>query len=165
MKLLFPIILTAIGVGGGVGAGLVLRPPLIDAEPEAPCAISQTSPDDSTLNKTVILQETDREYVKLTNQFVVPVVRGEMVTSLVLMSLSLEVGEGDRETIFAREPKLRDALLQVMFDHANAGGFQGAFTNSSKLDALRKTLSDVARTISGNLVSNVLITDIARQDV
>ena len=95
MKLLFPIILAAIGVGGGVGAGLVLRPPLIDAEPEAPCAISQTSPDDSTLNKTVILQETDREYVKLTNQFVVPVVRGEMVTSLVLMSLSLEVGEGE----------------------------------------------------------------------
>lgn len=165
MKLLFPIILAAIGIGGGIAAGLALRPPVAETAQESPCSSFSNTPNKSEADQSKSVPDTNREYVKLNNQFVVPVVRGEMVTSLVLISLSLEVGEGNREAIFAREPKLRDALLQVMFDHANAGGFQGAFTNSSKLDVLRKTLSDVARTVSNNQVSGVLITDIARQDV
>ncbi len=165
MRLLFPIILAAIGIGGGVGAGLTLRPAVKETAQDSPCVEIPDTPNKGETDQSTSLPDTNREYVKMNNQFVVPVVRGETVTSLVLISLSLEVGEGNREAIFAREPKLRDALLQVMFDHANAGGFQGAFTNSSKLDVLRKTLGDVARTVSNNQVSGVLITDIARQDV
>ena len=63
------------------------------------------------------------EYVKLSNQFVVPVVKGKTVVSLVVLSLSLEVPEGQKDAVFRREPKLRDSFLQVLFDHANIGGF------------------------------------------
>lgn len=105
------------------------------------------------------------DFVKLNNQFVVPVVADGEVEALVVVTLSLETEQGLRDAIFAREPKLRDAFLQVLFDHSNMGGFQGAFTRSNNLDVLRKALRQVARNEFGNGIHNVLIVDIARQDV
>ncbi|MBB97804.1 MAG: flagellar basal body-associated protein FliL [Rhodobacteraceae bacterium] len=105
------------------------------------------------------------EFVKLNNQFVVPVVAAGKVEALVVLTLSLETMQGLRETIYNREPKLRDAFLQVLFDHSNMGGFQGAFTRSNNLDILRSALLEVAQNEFGYDVYNVLIIDIARQDV
>ena len=107
----------------------------------------------------------DAEYVKLNNQFVVPVVNDDRVDALVVMSLSLELEPGQRETVYAREPKLRDVFLQVLFDHANMGGFQGNFTSGSNLEILRKSLTEAAQNILGPIVKGVLIFDLARQDV
>jgi hypothetical protein len=104
------------------------------------------------------------DYVKLSNQFVVPVVEEGRVAAMVILSLSLEVPAGTAETVFAREPKLRDVFLQVLFDHANAGGFRGAFTDGANLKLLRRALFEVASGVLGDLVSDVLIVDIVRQD-
>ena len=82
-----------------------------------------------------------------------------------VLSLSLETVPGLTETVFAHEPKLRDLFLQVMFDHANMGGFQGAFTQSSNLETLRRALREVAQAQLGPDVTNVLIVDIVRQDI
>jgi hypothetical protein len=100
----------------------------------------------------------------MSNQFVVPVLKEGRISALVVLSLSLETAAGMRETVFAREPKLRDAFLQVLFDHANAGAFDGNFTASGRIDTLRRSLSEAARPILGAGVYDVLITDIARQD-
>ena len=105
------------------------------------------------------------EFIKLNNQFVVPVVAAGRVEALVVLTLSLETALGLREAIYNREPKLRDAFLQVLFDHSNMGGFQGAFTRSNNLDVLRRALLEVAQREFGPNVFNVLIVDIARQDV
>ena len=51
-----------------------------------------------------------------------------------------------------------------MFEHANAGGFKGAFTDGSNLILLRKALLEAAQGNLGDLVKNVLISEIARQD-
>lgn len=104
------------------------------------------------------------DYVKLSNQFVVPVVEDGRVAAMVILSLSLEVPAGTAETVFAREPKLRDVFLQVLFEHANAGGFRGAFTDGANLKLLRRTLLEAAGEVLGDLVSDVLIVDIVRQD-
>jgi flagellar FliL protein len=104
------------------------------------------------------------DYVKLNNQFVIPVVENGQVTSLVILSLSLEVAPGGSEKVYALEPRLRDALLQVLFNHANTGGFRGAFTEASTMEALRKALLEAAVKTLGATVSNVLIADIVRQD-
>lgn len=104
------------------------------------------------------------EFVKLNNQFVVPVIRSEGVTSLVILSLTLEVTTGGSEAVFAAEPKLRDSFLQVLFDYANANGFDGAFTQSSRMAQLRKALAEPARAVLGDTVKDVLIVDIVRQD-
>lgn len=104
------------------------------------------------------------EFVKLNNQFVVPVIDSEAVTSLVILSLTLEVKTGSSEVVFGAEPKLRDSFLQVLFDYANAKGFDGAFTQSSRMAQLRKALAEPARAVLGETVKDVLIVDIVRQD-
>jgi hypothetical protein len=72
---------------------------------------------------------------------------------------------GQKEQTFAVEPKLRDAFLQVLFDHANTGGFDGVFTATNVMRSLRAALLDAAGTAVPDLVRDVLILDIQRQDV
>lgn len=169
MKKLLPILLAVLGIGAGIGAGMLLRPD--PAELNGHDAEACVPSSDAPLTQEALTEEdhddakTDHEYVKLHNQFIVPVVLDTSVSSLVLISLSLEVGVGQKESVFSREPKLRDAFLQVMFDHANLGGFEGAFTNSGNLDVLRSALLEVAHDAMGELITDILITDIARQDV
>ena len=167
IRKLLPIVLLVLGVGAGAGAGLFLRPSPQEHVEINPCggemeeSYKVAQPDKYSEDEGEVV----REYVKLNNQFVVPVVGGNRVKSLVVLSLSVEVTAGQREAVFAREPKLRDAFLQVMFDHANMGGFDGAFTQSNTMDVLRNALLETAHMALGDFVSDVLIVDIARQDV
>lgn len=159
IRKLLPLVLLLIGVGAGVGAGIYLRP--------APQA-SDVMKDDGIVAKKAGQKDTGsdpaREYVKMNNQFVIPIVNGDTVEALVVMSLSLEVPAGQKDAIYSREPKLRDSFLRVMFDHANVGGFDGAFTDANTLNVLRGALREAARKDMGEQVTDVLIVEIARQD-
>jgi len=158
IKKLLPIILVLFGTGAGVGAGIFLRPAPIEAptvEHDNPTAVLTKQPEEPV---------SDREYVKMNNQFVVPVVKDGKISALVVLSLSLEVPAGRKDTIYAKEPKLRDSFLQVLFDHANIGGFDGAFTKAKNLTVLRTALWEVAQKDVGDNVSDVLIVEIAKQD-
>lgn len=181
MRKLLPLVLALIGLGGGLGLGLALRPGPKTELAANPCG---TAPADAQgaseagldgKGSTAATGEggtnaegeggaATREYVKLNNQFIVPVVEQDTVQSLVILSVSLEVALGESEKVFKMEPKLRDSFLQVMFDHANSGGFEGAYTNSNNMEVLRTALFETARGILGKTVSDVLITDIVRQN-
>ena len=167
MGKILPILLALIGLGAGVGAGLMLRPAaeevVIDPCGDEGATDHAEAPKDDH-GEGEDAQSAAYDYVKLNNQFVVPVVEDGRVTALVILSVSLETQLGGSEQVFAREPKLRDGFLQVLFDHANAGGFKGAFTESANMDALRRAMLDVAKKSLGDLVSDVLIVDIVRQD-
>ena len=147
LKKLLPLLLGLIGLAAGIGGGLFLRP-----AHEQPAEMAVEEP------------ALPPEYVKLSNQFVIPVVEAGQVAALVVISLSLEVKPGGTEAVFAAEPKLRDVFLQVLFDHANSGGFRGSFTDASNLVVLRQSLKEVAMQVLGEDVKDVLIVDIARQD-
>lgn len=185
MKKLLPLLLALLGLGGGIGAGLALKPPPAPGAAEAPAeatgqgAAPAGSHGEAPAGSHGEAPEaaaataghggeahdsSEPEYVKLNNQFVVPVVAGGRVTALVVMSVSLQVGAGGRETVFAREPKLRDSFLQVLFDHANAGGFDGIFTTAENLRTLRMALLEAARSVLGETVTDILIIDMMRQD-
>jgi len=157
---ILPIILLLVGTGAGVGAGLALRPA---PDPEAAIPAAATTPDAPPATDSAAETEA-REYVKMNNQFVVPIVGGDEVTALVVLTLSLEVPSGGKADIYEREPKLRDSFLQVLFDHANTGGFDGAFTNATNMDVLRRNLLEIAQRDAPEAVTDVLILDIARQD-
>ncbi|MCF6444677.1 flagellar basal body-associated FliL family protein [Nereida sp. MMG025] len=156
--LLLPILIALVGIGAGAGAGIMMKPTQ-DTSAEHCLPTTQTE----TLAE-VPEPDTSLEFIKLNNQFVVPIISDTRVTSLVVMSLTIEAAEGTREELYRREPKLRDALLQVMFDHANIGGFSGNFTTSPKMDALRHKLLQATQAIMGDVVTDVLVTDVARQD-
>lgn len=159
MKKLLPLIFLAVGAGAGVGAGVFLRP-----VPERVEAVDTEQPAKSSDSAHKAEDLTDREYVKMNNQFVVPVLRDGSVHALVVMSLSLEVPAGQKDAIYSHEPKLRDSFLQVLFDHANIGGFDGAFTDANNLAIIRGALREVAVKDMGDQISDVLIVEIARQD-
>lgn len=189
MARLLPIFLFLFGTGAGIGAGLVIP----QTEPDASeTTIDGGSPDGQDPSETasgedhasaaskpgheaVAAGHADTaadehgsdvyDYVKMNNQFVVPVVAAQRVEALVVISLSIEAEPALRDQIYAREPKVRDAFLQVLFDHSNMGGFQGAFTRASNLEILRTALTDVAKAEFGPGIRSVLIVDIARQDV
>lgn len=167
IKKLLPIVLLLVGSGAGVGAGIFLRPAPVEVEihsedkaekhDEKPAKEAEKKDDESG--------PLDSEYVKMSNQFVVPIVKDGRVASMVVMSLSIEVPEGKKDDVLLREPKLRDSFLRVLFDHANIGGFEGAFTEANTLAILRSALKEIAQKDMGvEMISDVLILDIARQD-
>lgn len=180
MRKLLPLLLALAGLGLGLGAGVLLRPndvaaaasvangpvetPAVDGEPAVPEGGDAETPSRHRAVEGSDDGDGHPEYVKLSNQFIIPVVENGRVASMVILSLSLEVAQGNTEAIFAMEPKLRDGLLQVLFDHANAGGFHGSFTDGANLIILRRALLEVSRKAAGDDVRDVLIADIARQD-
>lgn len=170
MKMLLPILLLVIGTGSGIGAGVLLKP---EPEPEEDTAAIDCLPGD-----TKVAAETPKaepialdpeaeppEYAKLTNQFVVPVVNDNEIAAMVVLSLGISVPPGGTDAVFLVEPRLRDGLLQVLFNHANVGGFSGNFTSSSNMRTLRRDLLTSAREVLGESALDVLILDILRQDV
>lgn len=159
MAKILPILLLLIGVGAGGGAGLFLKPAEEEACIEESCEVAKSEEEE-------IEEPIDEPtYVAMKNQFVVPVIQDAKVRSLVVISLSLETKNEDTELIYAREPKLRDVFLSVLFDHAHIGGFDGAFTESGRLSVLRVALLEAAQTVIGKDISDILITDIVRQEM
>lgn len=171
LRLILPVVLLLLGVGAGVGAGLFLGGPAPDETASADDTATETETEDGTEadtpepgSETGPAASGLTEYVRLNNQFIVPIVRDGAVRSLVVMSLSVEVELGNTQAVFSQEPRLRDSFLQVMFGHANAGGFDGSFTQATAMDPLRAGLRDAARQALGDIVRDVLIVDITRQD-
>lgn len=169
MRRILPVLLAVIGILCGGGAGYLLRPEGVasDAACEAshPCASDAGSASEEAAAPHGGQTPDSVEFVKLNNQFVVPDLQEGAVVSLTVLSLSIEVASGRTEEVFMVEPKLRDAFLQVLFDHANAGGFQGDFTTAGNMEALRRALLEPAQSILGPDVRSVLIADIMRQDM
>lgn len=167
LQKLLPLLMGIAGTGAGVAAGVVMAPAekVEVAKPEKKEKTEEKAEYDSHDKGHGTEEASGHEYVKLTNQFVVPIVQNERVISMVVLSLSLEAVAGQQQKIYSMEPKLRDGFLRVLFDHANMGGFGGTFTDAAMLDVLRNSLRDVARRDLGDMVRNVLIVDIARQDV
>lgn len=162
-SLLLPLLLVLLGVGGGAGAGFFLRPP----PPETTHAEDGTCPpaEEAVVAETPDATPTGSEYVKLNNQFVVPIIEDGSVRALVILSLSVEVAAGEKPIVYEHEPKLRDGFNDVMFVHANSGGFTGTFTDTPQISRLRLALTDIAQDLLGSGVKAVLIDSIMRQDM
>lgn len=167
-KLLIPFLFLLVGTGSGVGAAFLLK----SEEPAIETATETCAPSDSAGH--TIADAADHmpeslpevtEFAKLNNQFVVPVVSADRIAAMVVISLSIEVAEGNKEVVFQAEPKIRNSFLQVMFDHANIGGFSGNFTSATNMRILRQDLLRSARLIIGENAMDVLILDIVRQDI
>lgn len=153
IRKLIPIVLVVFGLAGGIGAGLFLRPtPEHSSEDLAQDTHEEVDP------------AQQPEFVKLSNTFIIPIVEKGRVSAMVILAVNLQVKAGTSQTVFSQEPKLRDVFLQVLFDHANAGGFNGAFTQGANMNYLRKALLEAGQKHLPNVIEDVLISDIARQD-
>lgn len=172
IKKLLPLVLILIGLGAGVGAGIALRPDPTaktdEAHGDPGCGdLDMASTPSAELPPISALPENTAlsEFIKIPEQFVIPVVDGDSVAALVVMSLTLEVEPNAEDQVFSRLPKLRDGFLRVMLDHANTGGFDGTFTSNGSMETLRRGFVDVAQGTFPKGVRDVLILNINRQDL
>lgn len=151
MAKILPILLMVLGLASGLGAGIMLRPaPEPVAEGEEPEAALPASPLATAL-------------YPLKGQFLVPIVEDARVASLIVIELALEVDEASIAMVPGKEPLLRDRLLQILFDHANTGGFDGMFTSNNNMTILRSALREgAAQVLGASVVTEVLITNILR---
>lgn len=152
MGKLIPIFLILLGLGIGTGAGLYLRP------------VPEPVTDTEEVVQAPLLPEGDSlGTLEFANQFMVPLVVEGRISAVVVLKLALEIPESQRDLVVANIPRLRDGLLQVLFDHANSGGFDGMFTDHGKMGPLRRALLEAAQQMLGReAVMGVLITDILR---
>jgi hypothetical protein len=176
-KILLPVLIALVGLGAGVGAGLALRPaPEDHAEDHAganapcaepPCEEQAAAPDPfAPVAMTRKKPEGELAIVPMEKPFVVPVFAGEKVTAMMVLSVAIEILAVQETQVKAMQPRLRDALLNVMFRHANSGGFDGTFTEGRRMEDLRSGLFAAASAVLGaEAIGDVLITEIARQDV
>ena len=163
MKMILPLLMLLLGTAAGVGAGVFLRPEPVPADPiKKDGAVAEQKEEAA---KDPDEASPGQEYIKLSNQFVVPLVDEDRISSMVVMTLSVEVPEGEGQAVYDIEPKIRDVFLRVLFDHASIGGFRGAFANNENLDTVRRNLRNAAHKSFGeDFIKDVLIFEIARQD-
>jgi hypothetical protein len=175
MKLLIPILLAVLGLVGGAGAGWYFKPmpvpevePCLDVDghelPPEECAVADDAMDPGEPEAAPMDGPDASQFITLDRQFIVPIVAEDRVSAMMVLTLNLEVAPGRVERAFRNEPKLRDALLRALFEHAYTGGFNGDFTADHVVRELRANLLKAGREILGADLRNVLIADMIRQD-
>jgi hypothetical protein len=170
MRIVPPILLALLGFVGGAGAGWWMAPaPATGPDdacvgPDGAPAPDADCPDAPRADPGAPASESDdSEFVSLDRQFIVPVVSEDRVASMMVLTLSVEVAPGHVESVFQKEPKLRDALLRALFEHAYTGGFAGDFTGERVMRELRRNLLIAARGVVGDDIRDVLVADIIKQ--
>jgi flagellar FliL protein len=183
MKILRPLLLALLGLAAGVGAGVATKPAPTPEPAEVACAAPDAAPPAPDAPEAApapcppedlfaVVAEPERKpasdlaYVTMDKPFVVPVFADEAVTAMVVVSLSVETELDAAPVIEGVKPRLRDSFLKAMFRHANSGGFDGSYTSGQKMQDLKSALRAAAHEVLPDTpVGEVLITEIARQDV
>lgn len=103
-------------------------------------------------------------YYKFSRQFIVPVVNGRNVQSLVILDLNLELDAALSEKAYEMEPKLRDRIMTELLGISSEQRFEATMTDPENLSVIRSRLLSASRSVLSDGVHDVLILDIARQD-
>jgi flagellar basal body-associated protein FliL len=147
MKLPLTLAGVALGlmVGGGAGSYWYLTQATTTASAEQP-------------------QSEAPAFIDMERKFVVPLVRGNRVRSLVVADLRLEVRASGESRALALRPKVRDALLDTLYAMAVAGAFDGDLYSNNVQDEMRARLLQAARQVLQDDASAILIAELLRQD-
>lgn len=104
-------------------------------------------------------------YYKFSREFVVPVIRNNHVDSLVILHLSLEADAAISQKLFEMEPKLRDSIMTTLITISNDGQTFESITDIESYESIRSMVLLNLKTVVSSGIHNVLIMDMARQDV
>lgn len=105
------------------------------------------------------------DYFKFTREFVVPVMRESRVESLVILNINLEVDSRVSSKLFAMEPKIRDNIMTTLIELSNDGSTLEAIANLENYESIRATVLMNLQRIVPEGIRNVLIVDMAKQQL
>lgn len=171
MQKIIALVIVLFGVGGGLALGVALRPG--DAAPgpddaaadagSAAAAVERGGTESGAADEGEA--GADRDYVKISRQIIIPVVKEGETQALMLFDLALDVPRSMTERTYAAEPRLRDAFLRELFEMSYTGAFSSTYTDERVIEELRGKLRAAARRVLGDAVAEVLILDIMRQEL
>ena len=166
MKKILPVILIIIGVVGGGAAGVFLKPPAVK-EVEAGGSSEPSVKENPDENEQLLGEEvsSDRAFVKVGRQTIIPVLQDGDTKALMLFELAVDVAAGSANLVHEMEPRLRDAFLRELFQMSYTGAFMTEFTDDRIIAELRRNLTRAARKHVGKAVREVLILDVMRQEM
>ncbi|WP_300394434.1 flagellar basal body-associated FliL family protein [Henriciella sp.] len=104
-------------------------------------------------------------YYKFSREFVVPIVGTERVKSLVILNLNLEVDESASQDLFSREPALRDNIMTALISLSADDEIFNSLNSIEHYETIRSMILANLQNSFGEGVKNVLILDMARQDL
>jgi flagellar protein FliL len=108
---------------------------------------------------------TDVVYYKFSREFIVPIVRGGRVTSLVILNLNLEADASIEQQLFEMEPKIRDNIMTTLIGLSNDGTTFESMTNVENYESIRSMVLMNLQSVIATGINNVLIVDLAKQEV
>lgn len=109
-------------------------------------------------------QSDDNAFIDLERKFVVPLVQGNRVRSLVVIDLRLEVRRSAESRAQEMKPKVRDVFLDTLYAMAVAGSFDGDLYSNNVQGEMRARLLEAARQVLQDDARAVLIGELLRQD-
>lgn len=104
-------------------------------------------------------------YYKFSREFVVPIMRGGQVTSLVILHISLETDSSTSERLFSEEPKLRDNIMTTLIALSNDGRTLEQPTDINNYETIRSMILMNLKDSIDDGIQNVLIVDMAKQNL
>lgn len=106
-------------------------------------------------------------YFKFSREFIIPLMEGRELESLVILNINLEVDASVSATLFSQEPKLRDNVMTTLIELSNDGRTLETIASVESYETIRsmvlKNLKE--KEVSGEGILNVLIVDVGKQDV
>ena len=177
MKLIITSIVAVIFVALGSFAGVMLKPSVevsastADKESkEGDDAYGDEKKDDKKSSKKGDKYDKgassgDSAYYKFSREFVVPIMRTGQVKSLVIIHISLETDSATSEKLFSEEPKLRDNIMTTLIELSNDGRTLVDLTNVNNYETIRAMILMNLQDSISDKIKNVLIVDIAKQDL
>jgi hypothetical protein len=188
MQKIIALVIVLAGIGGGLALGVVLRPNPDGAQLGTGIAADDAQDGHGTAQSAAEHDaaktdgtkhgggndsetghdreiEADRDYVKVGRQIIIPVVNKGETQALMLFDLAIDVPASMTERAYAAEPRLRDAFLRELFEMSFTGAFSTTYTDERVVDELRRKLRAAARRLLGDMVDDVLILDIMRQEL
>jgi flagellar basal body-associated protein FliL len=187
MKSIITVIITIVCiVAGGFGGNLLRTMTSGSSEPEAEAghaggaAEGEKGEDDHAEKKDEHAKKPDKKdgkhgkdggaapaviYYKFTREFVVPIIRDGRVSSLVILNLNLEADASIERELFDMEPKLRDNIMTTLITLSNDGTTFESMTSVKNYESIRSLVLQNLGSVVKEGITNVLIVDLAKQDI
>lgn len=102
-------------------------------------------------------------YMKFSRQFIAPVIKGGAPVGTMILDVNIEVDPAIAQSAYAEEPRLRDAVLDVLLREGARGRLSELFVDPTILDETKAEILAAARKTLGDNARSVLIMDIGYQ--